>query len=139
MDIHEIKKHIPHRYPFLLVDRVLECKKDESIVALKNISISDPILQGHFPDYPVFPGVLIIEGLAQASGILGSVSKGGSQHQTLLTEVTQARFKKKVEAGDTLRYEVTLYKRRDPFFWFKGVALVEGQIVATCEFSAYLK
>ena len=139
MDILEIQKYIPHRYPFLFVDRVLSIEKGKSIVATKNISASDLILQGHFPHYPVFPGVLIIEGLAQSSGILGSYSNSDNQRETLLTEVTQTRFKRKVEVGDVLQYEVSLVKKREPFFWFKGVATVEAQIVATCEFSAYLK
>ena len=139
MDIHEIQKYIPHRYPFLFVDRVLALEKGHSIIATKNISVSDIILQGHFPHHPVFPGVLIIEGLAQASGILGSFSSESTEQETLLTEVTHTRFKRKVEVGDVLQYEVTLLKKREPFFWFKGVATVESQIVATCEFSAYLK
>lgn len=139
MDIHEIQKYIPHRYPFLFVDRVLSLEKGHSIIATKNISASDLILQGHFPHHPVFPGVLIIEGLAQASGILGSYSSENTEQETLLTEVTHTRFKRKVEIGDVLQYEVTLLKKREPFFWFKGVATVESHIVATCEFSAYLK
>ena len=139
MDIHEIQKYIPHPYPFLFVDRVLSIEKGLSILATKNISASDLILQGHFPQCPVFPGVLIIEGLAQSSGILGSYSNEDNHRETLLTEVTHTRFKRKVEIGDVLQYEVTLLKRREPFFWFKGVATVESHIVATCEFSAYLK
>jgi len=139
LDIIEIQKYIPHRYPFLLVDRVESILKGESIIAYKNISASDGLLQGHFPGHPIFPGVLIIEGLAQASGILGCFSQEGDRRDTLLTEITQARFKRKVEVGDVLRYEVTLLKKREPFFWFKGVATVDAQLVASCEFSAYLK
>ncbi|MBP6218988.1 MAG: 3-hydroxyacyl-ACP dehydratase FabZ [Oligoflexales bacterium] len=138
----DIQKCIPHRYPFLLIDTVTAIVLNESIVALKNVSISDPILQGHFPEAPIYPGVLIIEGMAQASAVLGYFSnqeEGRTSKQVLLTEVSKSRFKRKVEPGDVLRYEVKVLRRRAPFFWFEGYAFVGEESVASAHFSALMK
>ncbi len=135
----QIQRCIPHRYPFLLIDQVIELVPGESIVAIKNISISDPILQGHFPGFPVFPGVLIIEAMAQASGILGRYSRDTDYQEMLLTEIGHCRFRQKVVPGDQLRFEVCLEKQRDPFFWFKGNAVVAGRSVASATISALMK
>lgn len=140
LDIPAIEKCLPHRYPFLLIDKVLALTPGKSVHALKAISGSDPILQGHFPGHPIYPGVLIIEGLAQASGVLGLYSrKAGSVVTVLLTEVEKARFRKKVEPGETLHYEVILERQRGDFFWFDGNARVEDSLVANVKFSALMK
>lgn len=139
LDTLAIQQCIPHRYPFLLIDRIVELVPHQRIVAIKNVSIADPILQGHFPQSPVYPGVLIIEGLAQASAVLGHFSRSEGFHQVLLTEVSKARFKFKVEPGDTLHYEIKVEKQRSPFFWFEGVAKVGDQVVASSHFSALMK
>lgn len=139
MELTDIEACIPHRYPFLLIDRVLELTPKVNLVAIKNCSGSDPILQGHFPGMPVFPGVLMIEALAQASAILGHYSKEDGYDQVLLTEVTSARFRRKVIPGDTLRLEVKLVKMRQPFFWFEGHATVDGETAAKVTFSALMK
>jgi 3-hydroxyacyl-[acyl-carrier-protein] dehydratase len=139
LGIEEIQGCIPHRYPFLLVDKVIELVPNESIVAIKNISMSDPILQGHFPNFPVFPGVLMIEGMAQASAILGRYSREQDFHQVLLTEISECRFRHKVVPGDQLRFEVSLEKKREPFFWFKGTVVIDGRSVASATFSALMK
>lgn len=139
MELRDIERCLPHRHPFLLVDRVLELTPGESLVAVKNCSVSDPILQGHFPGNPVLPGVLMIEALAQASAILGYYSKDDGYDQVLLTEVSSARFRKQVVPGDVLRLEIHLKKMRQPFFWFEGNASVDGELAATVSFSALMK
>ena len=137
MQLEEIKKLVPHRYPFLLIDRIIEWKLGERIVALKNISASEPILQGHFPDYPVLPGVVVVEAMAQASAVLGRLTDPGAS-SVLLTEIGAARFRRQVIPGDVLRLEVDVVKHRKPFFWFNGKALIDGELVTEVKFSARL-
>lgn len=139
MGVGEIMRCIPHRYPFLLVDRIVEIEANQSIVGEKNVSISEPILQGHFPNNPIFPGVLIVEGMAQVSAVLAKYTLSSEYKNIFLTEVQSARFKRVVVPGDTIRYELTLDKARAPFYWFKGVAKVDGQVAATANFSARIK
>ncbi|MFW7381605.1 MAG: 3-hydroxyacyl-ACP dehydratase FabZ [Oligoflexus sp.] len=138
MDLAEIQKHLPHRYPFLLIDRVLEFRPDERIIAIKMISNLDPYLQGHFPGNPVMPGVLMVEALAQASAILGKVSRGDDCDTCLLTEVNESRFRRMVVPGDVLRLDVRLVKSRKSFFWFEGEATVDGDVAAAAKFTAKL-
>ena len=139
MDIRAIMEAIPHRYPFLLIDRVIEAIPLEKVVALKNVSSTEPALQGHFPGNPVFPGVMLIEGLAQASAVLGHLSYENGLKECLLTEIKEARFRKPVVPGDVVRYEVTVTKRRLPFFWFDATAYVGDEVVATTKISALMK
>lgn len=139
MDIEAIQKCIPHRYPFLLIDRVLEAVPHERIVAIKNISFSDPMLQGHFPGNPVVPGVLVIEAIAQAAAVLGHLSYEDGLSVCALTEVSSARFRRKIIPGDVLRLEVLVLKRRPPFFWFEAVCMVDGELAAEVKLSAYIK
>ncbi|MEY4729461.1 MAG: hypothetical protein RL020_619, partial [Pseudomonadota bacterium] len=112
MDIHEILQYLPHRYPFLLIDRVLECEAGKRIVALKNVSINEPFFQGHFPGHPVMPGVLIVEAMAQTAGLLTQISSRmkGNKGSPLfyLVKVDNARFSAVVGPGDQLRLEVSL-------------------------------
>jgi 3-hydroxyacyl-[acyl-carrier-protein] dehydratase len=133
-----IQKAIPHRYPFLFIDRVLEAKAFDYIVALRNITISDPALQGHFPGNPIVPGVVIVEGAAQAAAVLGCISKGPLS-ECLFTEITEARFRKPVVPGDVLKYNLKLTKHRGPFVWFDAEMSVEGAEVAVVKFSALMK
>jgi 3-hydroxyacyl-[acyl-carrier-protein] dehydratase len=139
MDIPAIERCIPHRHPFLLIDRVVAAVPHESVVALKQVSVSDPFLQGHFPGNPVMPGVLIIEAVAQATAVLGHLSTVGGLRQCYLTEIISARFRRPVVPGDTLNIEATVKKRRAPFFWFAGRCTVDGVTVAEIEISAFLK
>jgi len=139
LNINQIKDCIPHRYPFLLVDRVIEWSKEEGIVAVKAVSNTEPILQGHFPDDPIFPGVLVIEGLAQTAAIYGRLLFEDKFSTCYLTEVSNARFRKPVRPGDLLRYEIKLTKSRAPFYWFEGQAVVNGEVVASGTLSALLK
>ena len=138
-DIVKIQQCIPHRYPFLLIDRVIALEPHKSITALKNVSFSDPILQGHFPERPIYPGVLIIEAIAQASGVLGVYTNGQRSNEVLLAEVLDTRFRQIVEPGASLRYEVAIEKRRGAFFWFKGEAFIGDNLAASVRFAASMK
>ena len=136
LDIQDIKAALPHRYPFLLLDRVLEYTENESIVGLKNVTVNEPFFQGHFPTEPVMPGVLIIEALAQASGILMMKSNNINLHKQrfYLAGIDSARFKRKVIPGDALILTVTVKKARTNLWKFKGVATVNGEMACEAEF-----
>ena len=138
LDIKEILKHIPHRYPFLLVDRILEVESDQKIVGIKNVTFNEAFFQGHFPTRPVMPGVLVCEAMAQVASILAHVSRGGRDGNKvfMLTGLDRAKFKRPIEPGDQLRMELTCLKRRGSFWKMKGVAMVDGNIVAEAEISA---
>jgi 3-hydroxyacyl-[acyl-carrier-protein] dehydratase len=134
MEISRILSLLPHRYPFLLVDRVVECVPGERLLAVKNVTINEPHFTGHFPAKPVMPGVLIIEALAQATGLLAMESVPPDDHAIyLLVGVDKARFRRQVEPGDQLHLEVKLLKRRREIWVFDCVASVDGQLVATAE------
>ena len=138
MDVVAIQRAIPHRYPFLFIDRVQDAKAYDFIKATRNITISDPALQGHFPGNPIVPGVVIVEGAAQAAAVLGRISKG-TLTDCLFTEITEARFRKPVVPGDVLKYDIKLTKHRGPFFWFDATMSVDDAEVATVKFSALMK
>ena len=139
LDVVAIQKLIPHRYPFLLIDKVISLVPEQSIIAIKNVSISDPILQGHFPGQPIYPGVLMVEGIAQAAGVLGVYSTNNKVQSVLLGAIQDARFRRIVEPGTTLRYEVNLDKKRGGFYWFKGHAYVDEEMAVSVTFSALMK
>lgn len=132
----KIKELLPHRYPFLLVDRVTELVPKESIVALKNVSLSEPVFQGHFPEEAIYPGVYLIEGMAQTGGLLAKMSFRSWGH-SLLTGVQDAKFKKMVVPGDTLYYHIQLERRKSSLLFFSGQVRVEDKVVASCSFSAW--
>jgi beta-hydroxyacyl-ACP dehydratase FabZ len=133
LDINEIQRILPHRYPFLLVDRIVEVEA-ERIVGIKNVTFNEPFFAGHFPGYPVMPGVLIIEAMAQAAGVL-VLRNIEDRHQKLvfLVAVENARFRKPVVPGDTLRLEMQIIKRRSSVAKMAGRATVDGQLVAEAE------
>ena len=136
MDIDEIKRVIPHRYPFLLVDRVLEFEKDKYLIAQKNVSINEPFFQGHFPIRPVMPGVLIVEALAQATGLLGMESHPEETTENslyLFVGIDKCRFKRPVEPGDQLILKVELIGGKRGIYKFKAEATVDGKVAATAE------
>ncbi|WP_334153312.1 3-hydroxyacyl-ACP dehydratase FabZ [Tepidimonas sp.] len=136
MDIHQILKQLPHRYPILLVDRVLELHKGASIRALKNVSINEPVFTGHFPHRPVFPGVLMLEALAQTAALLAFDTLGVTpDEQTVyyFAGIDGARFKRPVEPGDQLVMDVTLERMKAGIFKFKGVARVGDQVACEAE------
>jgi len=133
MDIHEIMRHLPHRYPFLLVDRVLECETGQRIKAIKNVSINESFFQGHFPGYPVMPGVLIIEAMAQVSAILAYMTRAERPNDKSLlffAGIDDARFKRPVFPGDQLVLESTELNVVRSVFKFAAKASVGGELVA---------
>lgn len=136
VDAERIAAILPHRYPFLLVDRVIELDAGKSIVAIKNVTLNEPFFNGHFPGHPVMPGVLIVEALAQASGLLLGLSGTHAVDENLifyLAKVDNARFLKPVVPGDQLRLEVSLKRLIRSMGIFTARALVDGKEVATCE------
>jgi 3-hydroxyacyl-[acyl-carrier-protein] dehydratase len=136
MDIHQILKKLPHRYPILLVDRVLEVEPGKRIRALKNVSINEPVFMGHFPHRPVMPGVMILEALAQASALLSLAEEGkGIEKDAVIyfVGIDNARFKKPVEPGDQLILESTLDRARGGIIKYKVRALVGADVVCEAE------
>jgi 3-hydroxyacyl-[acyl-carrier-protein] dehydratase len=136
MDIHKILKQLPHRYPFLLVDRVLEIDKGKSIKALKNVTINEPFFVGHFPHRPVMPGVLMIEALAQAAALLSFDMMGTTPDDKTVyyfAGIDGARFKRPVEPGDQLILNVTLDRMKAGIFKFKGNATVGDELAVEAE------
>jgi 3-hydroxyacyl-[acyl-carrier-protein] dehydratase len=139
MDINEIKKILPHRYPFLLVDRIVESDGESRIVGIKNVSANEPFFQGHFPDYPVMPGVLILEALGQVGCILGmQIQKKEGFPVIFFTGVDAARFRKPVHPGDQLRLELTKLKQRGDYFKFQANAYVGEQRVTEAVLQAMI-
>ena len=137
VNVEQIQQLLPHRYPFLLVDRVVEIDPDKSVVTLKNVSINEPFFQGHFPGHPVMPGVLIVEAMAQSAGLLTQISRRlkGDNGSPLfyLVKVDNARFSCPVIPGDQLRMEVTLKRLMRGMGLFVARTLVDGAEVASCE------
>ncbi len=143
MDVSAIASLLPHRYPFLLVDRVVELAAGDRIVALKNVTVNEPFFVGHFPQRPLMPGVLICEALVQAGGILARASvapldealERPANRLAMLTGLDRARFRRQVSPGDQLRLEVAIQRRRGTFWKMEGKARVDGKIVAELEFT----
>lgn len=139
LDITQIMDILPHRYPFLLVDRVIELQRRQRIVAIKNVTINEPFFQGHFPGAPVMPGVLVLEAMAQVAGIL--MYQEVTDHATKLmffTGLDKVRWRQPVFPGDTLRMELTVIRMKARFFKLRGEAFVDGQLVAEAEITSAL-
>jgi len=135
LDINKVMELLPHRYPFLLVDRVLDFEPGESLTAIKNVSMNEPFFQGHFPHQPVMPGVLILEAMAQATGLL-AFSDMGEQHKTklyMLVGIDKSRFRGQVVPGDQLRLEITLKRNMRGIGMFQCRAKVDDEVVAEAE------
>lgn len=134
LDIYEILEHLPHRYPMLLIDRVLECRVGEKLIGIKNVSYNEPYFQGHFPHRPVMPGVMILEALAQATGILAfrtSNKRPDNGSLYYFVGIDEARFKQPVEPGDQLILEVDVIKTKRGVWKFNGVAKVDDKVVCS--------
>jgi len=136
MDIHQILKQLPHRYPILLVDRVLSLTKGERIVAIKNVTINEPFFTGHFPHRPVMPGVLILEAMAQAAALMSFATEGVTPDDKTVyyfAGIDGARFKRPVEPGDQLTMEVSLERSKASIYKFKGVTRVGDEVACEAE------
>ena len=142
LDIHNVLKHLPHRYPFLLIDRVLDYQPGKSLVAIKNVTINEPFFCGHFPQRPVMPGVLMLESLAQAAAVLAFVSTGSDptgDEIYYFAAIDNARFKRIVEPGDQLRLEVEVTKVRGELMKVHAIASVDGEVACTADLMSMRK
>ncbi|MBT2699733.1 MULTISPECIES: 3-hydroxyacyl-ACP dehydratase FabZ [Bacillaceae] len=133
LDIEQIKEIIPHRYPFLLVDRILEVEEGKSAVGIKNVSANEEFFNGHFPDYPVMPGVLIVEALAQVGAVAMLKKEENRGRLAFFAGIDGCRFKKQVKPGDQLRLEVEIVRLRGPIGKGKAVATVDGEVACEAE------
>jgi 3-hydroxyacyl-[acyl-carrier-protein] dehydratase len=139
IEINEILKLLPHNYPFLLVDRVLEYEGEKRIVAIKNVTFNEPFFQGHFPGRPIMPGVLIIEAMAQAGGVLAFKSFPDKTGSVFFIGIDNARFRKPVVPGDQLKLVVEVVRHKRDLWIFEGKAMVEDDVVAEAKIMAMLK
>ncbi|WP_325333759.1 3-hydroxyacyl-ACP dehydratase FabZ [Sulfurimonas sp.] len=144
MDVIEIQKIIPHRYPFLLLDRVTEIKENESLIGYKNVTIGDNVFQGHFPGHPIYPGVMILEGMAQAGGILAFKSMGSMTEEEAANKVVyfmsidRAKFRAPVKPGDRLEYRISVIKNKGQIWVLDGKAFVDDVLVSEAELKAMI-
>ncbi len=139
VDIIKLLASLPHRYPFLLVDRIIECDGDESCIGIKNVTYNEPQFQGHFPEQPVMPGVLLIEGMAQTAGALCvNAAVSGKPKVVYFMTINNAKFRKPVVPGDRVEFHMKKMNQRRNMWWYKGVAKVDGQVVCEAEVSAML-
>lgn len=136
LDIHKVMELLPHRYPFLLIDRVLDYKSGERLTAIKNVTINEPFFPGHFPQRPVMPGVLVVEAMAQACGVLAFLTDEPKSAETgifLFVGIDKARFKRQVEPGDQLRFEVRIKRKMRGIWMYEGEAYVGNDLCCTAE------
>jgi len=143
MDVMEIQEILPHRYPFLLVDRVTEINANETLRAYKNVSISENVFQGHFPGHPIYPGVMILEGMAQAGGILAFKSMDMTKEEAAtkvvyFMSIDKAKFRSPVKPGDQLEYRISVIKQKGAIWMLKGEAYVDDKIVSEAELKAMI-
>jgi len=135
MDINEIMQYLPHRYPFLLVDRITDLQPGKSITGIKNVTFNEPFFQGHFPGQPIMPGVLIIEAMAQVAGI-AAFSSGMEGKAVYFMSIEKAKFRRPVVPGDQLRLEIKVLQQRGNVWKFSGAASVEGKLASEADFTA---
>ncbi len=141
LNINEILNCLPHRYPFLMIDRIIEIDRDESAIGIKNVSFNEPIFQGHFPGKPVFPGVLIIEAMAQTAGaivIAHDAAAGIGKSIVLMLTIDKAKFRKPAQPGDRIEYHIKKIQRRRNVGRFEGKAIVDGVVIAEAEIGAMI-
>jgi len=143
MDVIEIQEILPHRFPFLLVDRITDIQKDENLVGYKNVTIGDNVFQGHFPGHPIYPGVMILEGMAQAGGILAFKSMDMSKEEAAtkvvyFMSIDKAKFRAPVKPGDRLEYRISVIKHKGAIWMLKGEAFVDDKLVSEAELKAMI-
>ena len=141
LNINEVMDFLPHRYPFLMIDRILEFEADKRIVGLKNVTINEPFFQGHFPGHPIMPGVLLLEAMAQTGGVMALMSLPAEEVKKKILyfmSLDKAKFRKPVTPGDQVRFELNLLKKRGTIMSFKAVATVDGAVVAEAEMMAMI-
>jgi 3-hydroxyacyl-[acyl-carrier-protein] dehydratase len=143
MDVIQIQKIIPHRFPFLLVDRITELNVNENLIGYKNVSISEPVFQGHFPDHPIYPGVMILEGMAQAGGILAFESMEMTEEEAAnkvvyFMSIDNAKFRSPVRPGDKLEYRIGLVKQKGSIWMLRGEAFVDDKLVSEADLKAMI-
>jgi 3-hydroxyacyl-[acyl-carrier-protein] dehydratase len=138
LDIQQIMACLPHRYPFLLVDRVEQIVGDQSCVGIKNVTINEPFFQGHFPGRPVMPGVLLLEGMAQTAGVVCALGHGGPGRLMYFLTIDKAKFRRPVVPGDRVEFHMTKITQRRNMWWFRGEAKVEGQVVCEADIGAMI-
>jgi beta-hydroxyacyl-ACP dehydratase FabZ len=139
LTVNEVMDFLPHRYPFLMIDRILEFEADKRIVGLKNVTINEPFFQGHFPGHPIMPGVLLLEAMAQTGGVMALMSLPPEEVKKKVLyfmSIDKAKFRKPVTPGDQVRFELELIKARGPVRSLRGVAIVDGGVVAEAEMMA---
>jgi 3-hydroxyacyl-[acyl-carrier-protein] dehydratase len=140
LDISRVLECLPHRYPFLMIDKIIEIDGDESAIGVKNITFNEPIFQGHFPGKPIFPGVLILEGMAQTAGaiVIAEEQKKGDKYTVFLLTIDKAKFRKPTEPGDVLEYHIKKVQRRRNVGKYQAKAMVNGVVVAEAEVGAMI-
>jgi 3-hydroxyacyl-[acyl-carrier-protein] dehydratase len=140
MSIAEILKSLPHRYPFLMIDKIIKIDGDETAIGIKNVTFNEPIFQGHFPENPIFPGVLIIEGMAQTAGaiVIKHDAGGGKKNIVLMLGVDKAKFRKPAGPGDTIEFHIAKIQRRRNVGRYEAKAIVDGMIIAEAEITAMI-
>jgi 3-hydroxyacyl-[acyl-carrier-protein] dehydratase len=137
MDIDAILTALPHRYPFLMIDRIIEIDGDNSAIGIKNVSVNEPMFQGHFPGNPVFPGVLIIEGMAQTCGAIAiAADKTTGRHIVYMVTVDKCKFRKPARPGDVIEYHIKKIRRRSAMGWYEARAMVGTTLIAEAEVGA---
>jgi 3-hydroxyacyl-[acyl-carrier-protein] dehydratase len=139
-DILQIMRYLPHRYPFLLIDRIIDIRGDASCVGVKNVTINEPQFQGHFPERPIMPGVLLIEAMAQTAGVIAMRAQGEVERPRLVYFVTieNAKFRKPVTPGDRVEFHMTKTAQKRNIWWYSGRAIVDGALVCEAQISAMM-
>ena len=139
LDINMILKTLPHRYPMLLIDRIINVRSDHSCIGIKNVTFNEPVFLGHFPERPVYPGVMMIEAMAQTAGVIGILAMGTEKPRAVyFLTVDKCKFRKPVLPGDTIEYHMRSIGRRKAMWWFHGDAKVNGTLVAEADVGAML-
>ena len=137
MDIDSILRALPHRYPFLMIDRIINIDSDNSAIGIKNVSVNEPMFQGHFPGNPVFPGVLIIEGMAQTAGAIAiAADKTTGRHVVYMVTIDKCKFRKPARPGDVIEYHIKKIRRRSAMGWYEARAMVGSTLIAEAEVGA---